>query len=295
MRLKSKLTMLAGGIALALAGPTHAAFSFPNTGNSSLVLNVWDIVTNESYNRQLGVRLNDFLPNSVPITDDNPAAGNKTPNSPYLLVDKTTFSLFGGDTLFNTLFGNNTASNIRWSITATDQNTFDGPGGTGVSRVMTTTQVGSTPNASNGQTRVGSQQMELHLQAAVGLSSADSVQGPTSGNGFNGDTSWGPDFGGAFVGLNNAAIGFGSLLNAVLFRETEPDGTVGTAAVRNIYVAADGTRYTFTLESDGDVVYCGGTACPTGVIPIPAAAWLFGSGLLGLAGVARRRTAAAAA
>jgi hypothetical protein len=66
--------------------------------------------------------------------------------------------------------------------------------------------------------------------------------------------------------------------------------------VRDIYVAADGTRYTFTLESDGDVVYCAGTACPgAGVIPIPAAAWLFGSGLLGLAGVARRRTAAAAA
>jgi hypothetical protein len=33
----------------------------------------------------------------------------------------------------------------------------------------------------------------------------------------------------------------------------------------------------------------GGASCPSAVIPIPAAVWLFGSGLLGLVGVARRR------
>ncbi len=36
---------------------------------------------------------------------------------------------------------------------------------------------------------------------------------------------------------------------------------------------------------------CGGTA-GCGAVPVPAAVWLFGSGLLGLVGVARRRTAA---
>ena len=33
-------------------------------------------------------------------------------------------------------------------------------------------------------------------------------------------------------------------------------------------------------------------ADPSGVVPVPAAAWLFGSGLLGLAGMARRKKAA---
>ena len=33
----------------------------------------------------------------------------------------------------------------------------------------------------------------------------------------------------------------------------------------------------------------GGASCPTSEIPVPAAVWLFGSGLIGLVGVARRR------
>ena len=35
-----------------------------------------------------------------------------------------------------------------------------------------------------------------------------------------------------------------------------------------------------------------GTGLPTSEVPVPAAVWLFGSGLLGLAGVARRRKSA---
>ena len=41
----------------------------------------------------------------------------------------------------------------------------------------------------------------------------------------------------------------------------------------------------YTLNSAGDLVF---TAHPV-VTPLPAAVWLLGSGLLGLAGVGRRR------
>ncbi len=49
----------------------------------------------------------------------------------------------------------------------------------------------------------------------------------------------------------------------------------------------------FTLEIETDVANISAVSTETGVspVPVPAAAWLFGSGLLGLMGVAKRRRA----
>lgn len=41
---------------------------------------------------------------------------------------------------------------------------------------------------------------------------------------------------------------------------------------------------------DTFVIPLGGAKAPTSVVPVPPAVWLFGSGIIGLAGVARRRT-----
>jgi hypothetical protein len=50
---------------------------------------------------------------------------------------------------------------------------------------------------------------------------------------------------------------------------------------------------TATLATNGDLILTGnGSGAP---VPLPAAVWLFGSGLMGLVGVSRRRKAAAAA
>jgi hypothetical protein len=47
-----------------------------------------------------------------------------------------------------------------------------------------------------------------------------------------------------------------------------------------------GERYTFSTSSSGIGIIQGFEAS---VVPVPAAAWLFGSGMVGLAGLARRR------
>lgn len=58
-----------------------------------------------------------------------------------------------------------------------------------------------------------------------------------------------------------------------------------------------GDSFTLTFSSDTSITARTFTLTswePAAAVPVPAAAWLFGSGLLGLAGAARRRRAAAA-
>ena len=77
------------------------------------------------------------------------------------------------------------------------------------------------------------------------------------------------------------------MLFAVDFNETSDFGAIGTAGglhVSSLSIPLGGDWLTSWQVSTVQV----NTAVTT-VVPVPAAAWLFGSGLLALAGVARRR------
>jgi hypothetical protein len=95
----------------------------------------------------------------------------------------------------------------------------------------------------------------------------------------------------------------GQPLNSVTCNGTQQGTTLPSAVQQNPIV--------FGITSVGDVTILTGhsfdavnnitqdttftltaTSVPTPAVPVPAAAWLFGSGLLGLAGTARRRRAA---
>lgn len=78
-------------------------------------------------------------------------------------------------------------------------------------------------------------------------------------------------------------------------------GQFGLATLSFNVIGATGTDIVFADSSFGGFVAPGGIAVPVtyvnaqvflGPIPVPAAVWLFGSGLLGLLGIARRRKAA---
>lgn len=88
----------------------------------------------------------------------------------------------------------------------------------------------------------------------------------------------------------NPGITTGPAIGGSIDAWTSPIGTVGTVAVLPTTLLAPGT---YVLQMRGNVTGTfGGSYAGTmnfAPVPLPAAVWLFGSGLLGLGGLARRR------
>ncbi len=107
--------------------------------------------------------------------------------------------------------------------------------------------------------------------------------GPTAGGAFG--TSADPAFTGnsttaTFTFSSSAAVSEGSTSAAFWFTHPELDVTAGGTTL-----FALGDRLHFTAET----TVASSVNADIQVIPLPAAVWLFGSGLLGLAGMAKRK------
>lgn len=91
----------------------------------------------------------------------------------------------------------------------------------------------------------------------------------------------------------NSVPTLGTPVGGAIDAWTSPIGMIGTVAVLPTTVLNPGT---YVLEIRGNVTgSSGGSYAGTlnvTAVPLPAAAWLLGSGLVGLAGVARKRKAA---
>lgn len=97
----------------------------------------------------------------------------------------------------------------------------------------------------------------------------------------------------------NQAITFGNTFSFSLALPDSTSSTTGSTFALQLFSdalgmtplkTADGTLFTANLNGDGTVAFtvadAGTQASPT---PIPAAAWLLGSGLMGLAGLRRKK------
>jgi hypothetical protein len=125
----------------------------------------------------------------------------------------------------------------------------------------------------------------------------------TFGSGFNADITGGVttistlDFGGNFGGATDFLLPPDTGTLEVLWTTPTANATDWNVAFRwshNITSAEDPslafTTFTARWVLEGCASTVGNTGATCGsVIPIPAAVWLFGSGLLGLVGVTRRR------
>jgi len=269
--MKFNLKKLVVALALTASAGQASAMTVAGSGDGSLFLTVWDPVAQVTYARDLGTTLSGFLPNSL--------GGNETPNAGLTQT-------FTSDPLFASTFAGSVASNIQWNVTAGDYLLLPPQTSTtsGAYQLLTTATSSSGFSLSNAGVGGALNNMNIYQGwlNSVGCGSASScaTSDPTS-NAQGGGQYWGSSFGGQGT-VGNAGTGFGGSL---YFYYVTANGTGFLAAPKTIYQNAQGLG-TFSLADNGTLTYS--IAAPAAV-PVPAAVWLFGSGLLGLVGISRRK------
>lgn len=281
--MKLKLKMIAVAAAMAsLAGTAHADLtSGSTTNNGSFSLVVFNYVTNDWYIRDLGLLINQFLPSTITTAaGDGSVTGTRT-GSAAVLIDGSVQSNFS-DAAFSTWFGAQNAADVRWMVGAYDQlsssgtasqrraivsstNTAQGFLNSGLDAFVSTAQYGGLSALFNpgGLSRTGvnlSDSADTGFQAGLTLSTLGTVGASQS----------------LFYAVRSAFTGSG------------PNAATVTAFGNGSGLA------TLTLEADGDLIYSLAGEGGPNPVPLPAAAWMLGAGLIAMGGAARRRRAAAA-
>lgn len=284
LNMKFNLKMIAAAAALAsMAGAANA--DIVTQGQSgSLVLTALNTVTNSFYMRDLGFTLSTFLPtgaaNSVGFTG-SAIVGDKTPTAGLTLNAANTANF--GDAAFSTWYGAQTSADVKWFVNAVDSISS---ASTGVSRLITSS-INTAQTASNGQvtnfvSSANAGGLDAFFNPATPNAALLSVTGTTT------NAEWANNFGLGGNGL--AAVGE----SASLFYFTRSVATGSTSVSANGGPYGNGTNFaSVLLASNGDFSYT--LAAPVSAVPLPAAAWLMGAGLVALGGAARRRKAAAQA
>lgn len=281
--MKFNLKLIAAAAAMVAASAAHADLANNSTGNSSVALVAFNQTTGSYYVRDLGYTLNSFLPNSVTTTSidggGSAVTGDKTPEAGAHIT-------WGAGTFSSWLAGQTTGT-IAWTIAAGDGLTAAGT--SNLSRALVATSAASPFTVTNNVVRL-----------AVATSAG--VSGLATQN--NDGTAWYDKTGGTVIPTFVTNNGFGNTANttlnsldvaASLFYYSTTAGTGSSTVAANVASFSNSLNTaTLTLASSGVLTYDLQPAAVSAV-PLPAAAWLMGSGLVGLGGMVRRRKAAAAA
>jgi hypothetical protein len=288
--MKTLTKFLLTGSAFALGGVANAQITVPpttNPGGSDLVLFVSDTTNDTSFVQDLGVNLDSLGASTASITNDlnngkyystgNGASGPGALNSGTLTVASGLISN-GIDSALATYLSEQPTSGQSYVYTIIGAGIGDGSTGPGQGRFA----AGYT--AAQGVTQFNAEPQDGDAAQAAGsttqffaASNAGTQQyAITAGSGKQAQGSFG-----ATTGSNGASLG-----TAIFMYELSSTGTGGDATVY-----ASTNAITFGLGGAVSGVVSAGGGAP---VPLPAAIWLLGSGVLGLFGIGRRRAAAAA-
>ncbi|HEY3698119.1 MAG TPA: VPLPA-CTERM sorting domain-containing protein [Spongiibacteraceae bacterium] len=264
--MKKSLLALAFSIAAVNAHASWFAGAGPDPtslgGNGEALLTVFDNVAGKSYGLDLGVRYNDLVSgaafNGQTIAADLSVFGGNYTNAQWMVTNSS--ATFIADD-----FSAGTYDKYGFMLTtATNQNR---------------TAAGLTPET--WANVISSWQSETinNPQAALGLNSGTVSQNSgasastSSDPHYIGGNTWGTYFNSQVSGTS--ALGtVGGSLKLTLLSFSDADGTI--PLVRDLgTVSLSATGLTFNQG--------------TPAVPVPAAAWLMGSALFGLGGVARSR------
>jgi len=257
------MKILAASIALAMSGVANAAIlqSSETIGSGELFLTAWDEVGQQSYSLDLGILQRDFMANTSQTLSYDLSGDAKF--APFMGNTGVVYTVTGGDDSFQVA---STYGFVTTSRSGIDSVLQGAQNQSMIAGVVTKIDVmASDSNSDNGQPAPYNQ-----TDIAANLSSY-SIPGD---NGYFDKGTWGFNLGGSpFVttGTVDSSVAF-------YFSGIASDYITGVVTeLPNVW----------TLTSTGQLTYA---AAPSAV-PVPAAVWLFGSGLLGLASIARRRKA----
>jgi hypothetical protein len=278
MKLKLKLVAIAAAMA-SLSGVAHADLTSGSTvNNGSFSLLAFNTVTRDWYIRDLGYLINDFIPTGITTSAaDGAVVGNKTGEAGQLINGsvKSNFS----DAAFGTWFAAQTAADVRWMVGAYDQISSSGSGSQRRTIVSSTNAAQTFQNGSlDTFVGTGSYGGLFNFANPLTLSKTGIGMNAAADTGFSSFVTLGLVGGAQNLYYNVRSAFTGSSSNQATI--TQYGNSVGAASL--------------TLAANGDLTY---SLAPANVaaVPLPAAAWLMGAGLLGIGGMVRRRRAAAAA
>ncbi len=291
--MKTMIKLILAGATLASVGVANAAgpISAVGTaaGGSDLVLFVTDTSNNQMFVQDLGVNVD-----SLGVTQASVASDVAAGNGYSVGVNGTIGNLNnpvgtnGVDSALASFLTTNSGGNFVYGILGTSIG--NGTAGAGQQRQVSTLDVSPTSalagTGNAGQLFFGEPQT---LDAASAAQSVNTFFG-TVNTGNQGGTPYGASSGNgaqaaSTLGLpNDYALG-----SSVYLYEITTTGNTGVngSGDANIY----GSSEAITVSATG-VISGFNSASTTPPVPLPAAVWLFGSGILGLFGIGRRRATA---
>ncbi|MBS0379230.1 MAG: hypothetical protein JSS29_12140 [Proteobacteria bacterium] len=287
--MKTFIKLALAGTALA-AGVANAQINVPPTasGGSDLILFVTDTANGQTFVQDLGVNLDSLGVTTASVVADSNAGnsyslfGNITNPGPLGsggaitvgagLINSTTHV----DSALAAFEAANSGGTFYYTIMAGANG--DGSVNAGQGRLL------AAYTSANGATQFNDEPGSAGINSAVSNTTAffaqsnagTAVYDYTAGLGKQAVTSFGQTSGG-----NGSAIGGTTFLYEM--------ATFGSGNDANVYASTDA----ITVGLGG--VITGLVSAGSGSVPLPAAFWLLGSGVLGLLGIGRRRNAAVAA
>jgi hypothetical protein len=260
------------------ASAANAASIDPSTGDGSLMFFLTDTKTNQTYTDVLTQTVNGYFSASQATTPAPTAGAVNT------ITGDTGFSYnLSTDSNLTSFLTAASSDTLNWGIIG---GTFAGTGASGrpigAARFTVTDLLSSDVlNVSQGASITGG--IPNGLATDINLLNTNLAGGNSTGQGvFGTTTSSGGTTLNSLYGsqINVAGVAPGS--SVTLYGVTGNGTKVGTGFAYSLGNAS------FNLT--GDILSFTGNGS---AVPLPAAAWLFGSGLLALAGIGRRRAASA--